>query len=54
VRTLVAALGARGVRLVIARTNVDNEPSQAVLRHTGFERVGVGIDGLIIWHLPLE
>jgi RimJ/RimL family protein N-acetyltransferase len=54
VRTLVGALGAAGVKLVIARTNVDNEPSQAVLRHTAFQRIGVGIDGLIIWHLPLD
>jgi RimJ/RimL family protein N-acetyltransferase len=53
VRILVEALAASGVKLVIARTNVDNQPSRAVLRHTGFERVGVGIDGLIIWHLPL-
>jgi RimJ/RimL family protein N-acetyltransferase len=53
VRTLLDALGASGVKLVIARTNVDNEPSQAVLRHTGFQRIGLGVDGLIIWHHPL-
>jgi RimJ/RimL family protein N-acetyltransferase len=51
VRTLVAALGASGVKLVIARTNVDNKPSQAVLRNNGFQQVGIGLDGLIIWHL---
>ncbi len=50
VRTLVGSLGAEGVTVVTARTSVDNEPSQAVLRRTGFEQAGVGIDGLIIWH----
>jgi RimJ/RimL family protein N-acetyltransferase len=53
VRTLVGALGAAGVTLVIARTRPDNEPSQSVLRHNDFSKVGVGTDGLIIWHLAL-
>ncbi len=53
VRSLTSALGQAGVKLVIARTKVDNVPSQAVLRHTGFAQVSVGVDGLLVWHLPL-
>lgn len=53
VRTLLSALAHGGVKLVVARTDIDNRASQAVLRHTGFAQIGVGVDGLIIWHLPL-
>jgi RimJ/RimL family protein N-acetyltransferase len=51
--TLIRAFAGAGVRTVVARTDADNIPSQAVLRHIGFARHGVGADGLLIWQRAL-
>ena len=53
VRILVEALGQAEIRLVTARTDVDNPASQVVLRHNGFVQAGLDGDGLIVWHRPL-